>query len=89
MYPCYTTEKEAFLMKKSAALFLTGMLVCSITACNNKNNDTTEAETALETNMSAEETNSSDDTPNTLSETDDDEVAEAEAEEIDATEFID
>lgn len=75
-------------MKKLAALFMTGMLACSITACNNKDNDTTEAETTIETNASAEETNPSDDTTDTLSETDD-EVAEAEAEEIDETEFID
>ncbi|MBP3476629.1 MAG: hypothetical protein J6K48_09955 [Lachnospiraceae bacterium] len=76
-------------MKKSAALFITGMLICSITACKNKDHETAETQTTIETNASAEETSMSDDTADTFSETDDDEVAEAEAEEIDATEFID
>lgn len=74
-------------MKKITALIVTGMLTCSLPACSNHSNqDAVSAETEIniETNESVEETANSNDTSDISAETEvDDEVAEAEAEEID------
>lgn len=77
-------------MKKIIALIITGVLTCSLSACSNNNNQDTvlgETEINMETKESVEETANSNDPADISAQTEaDDEVAEAEAEEID---FVD